>query len=178
MLHCPSVWAWELKRPDGVHWWLNHRSCCSSTASFCLWLSLVHSADLRTGKNMLRFQHVPYSSCFISRRLQWYPFSSHLVYILEEPMKITSHNSRFQNVTVYWLVLPTWHNVESFGKTQSDCPVGKFLGAFLDEWLMWESPTHGGWYHPCTGGPGVYKKAYEQVMGSKLVNSGLLRQEL
>lgn len=34
-----------------------------------------------------------------------------------------------------------------------------FVGHFLDQWLIWESPFHGAWCHSWEGGPGLYKQA-------------------
>lgn len=51
----------------------------------------------------------------------------------------------------------TWEEASSTKQMPpSDLPVGKSMGAFF--WLMFDGELST-WCHPCTGGPGLYKKA-------------------
>ena len=71
----------------------------------------------------------------------------------------------------------TWHNLGSSGKGKLRTCLhqtglwASLRGTFLNEYLMWECPTHCGKCHPRAGDPGLYKKNWtEKEAGNKVVN--------
>lgn len=68
--------------------------------------------------------------------------------------------------TMCWLVLSTWHELESLGKRElplRSClhVIGLWscLWDISDWWLIWEGPFYCWWCNPSAGGPGLCKQS-------------------